>query len=464
MYELIEEHRSPRTLYTEQLVKRADITKEEAEAALRDFRGRLDAAFAETHPSTPPESKDTAAAAIEAGRSAPTAGTVSVDTSVDRGLLEQVLDGLTRRPAEFSVHPKLERILQAHRTAFESDQVDWALAEAFALGSVVLEGVPVRLAGQDTRRGTFSQRHGVLVDTRSESEYIPLAHLSPEQAPFMLYDSVLSEYAALGFEYGYSVANPDALVLWEAQFGDFVNGGQIVIDQFVVAAEDKWSQHSSLGLLLPHGFEGQGPEHSSARIERFLALCADDNLRVVYPSTAAQYFHTLRRQALASRRVPLVCFTPKRYLRVAGTKSAVAELTSGRLQLVLDDRAALDRAAVRRVLVCTGKVAHELMDKRDELGAPAAVVRVEQLYPWPANELHASLASYPNATEVWWVQEEPANMGAWGFVGWRLVALLDGRDLRPVTRDSSASPATGSQTVHEREQQQLLATAFAGLA
>jgi 2-oxoglutarate dehydrogenase E1 component len=280
----------------------------------------------------------------------------------------------------------------------------------------------------------------------------------------MLYDSVLSEFAALGFEYGYSVEYPDALVLWEAQFGDFVNGAQVVIDQFITAAEDKWGQPSSVGLLLPHAFEGQGPEHSSARMERFLALSAEDNQRVVYPSTAAQYFHLLRRQALATRRVPVICFTPKRYLRMPQTRSHVSDFTSGGFRLTLDDRADLDRQDVRRVLLCTGKVGHELMDKRDELGAPAAVVRVEQLYPWPEDEILTTVATYPNAREVWWVQEEPANMGAWNFVHARLArSLRDRAELRHVAREASASPATGSQTIHEREQEHLLAAAFEGL-
>jgi multifunctional 2-oxoglutarate metabolism enzyme len=281
----------------------------------------------------------------------------------------------------------------------------------------------------------------------------------------MLYDSVLSEFAALAFEYGYSVAYPDALVLWEAQFGDFFNGAQVIVDQFVAAAEDKWGQASSVGLLLPHAYEGQGPEHSSARIERFLQLCAEDNMRVVYPSTAAQYFHALRRQALATRRVPLICFTPKRYLRMPHTKSPVSALTDDGFHPILDDRADLDRDAVRRVVLCTGKVAHELMDKRDELGAPAAIVRVEQLYPWPEDDVLAAVSSYPNASEVWWVQEEPANMGAWSFADPRLTRVLGDRaELRHVARESSASPATGSQTIHEREQQHLLAAAFEGLA
>src|SRR5256886_4235972 len=332
MYELIEAHPSPRTRYTEALVREGDLTADEARGVGDDFRARLDAAFSETHQSAPPDASQAATpdAPSEPRLPAPQPDpSVRVATNVERWTLERVIDGLMSRPEGFTVHPKLERILQAHRVEFEKGEVDWSLAESFAFGSLLLEGTPVRLAGQDTRRGTFSQRHGVLIDQRTEEEYVPLAHLAPDQAPFMLYDTVLSEYAALGFEYGYSVDYPDALVLWEAQFGDFVNEAQVVLDQFVSSAEDKWGQASSLGLLLPHGFEGQGPEHSSARMERFLDLCAEDNMRVVYPSTAAQYFHVLRRQALATRRGPLVFFTPKPDLRAHSTRSQVSQPTRG---------------------------------------------------------------------------------------------------------------------------------------
>jgi 2-oxoglutarate dehydrogenase E1 component len=281
----------------------------------------------------------------------------------------------------------------------------------------------------------------------------------------MIFDSVLSEYAALGFEYGYSVADRAAWVGWEAQFGDFTNGAQIIVDQFIVAAEDKWGQSSRLALLLPHGFEGQGPEHSSARIERFLALCAENNLRVCYPTTAAQYFHVLRRQMHAPSRKPLVCFTPKKYLRVDATRSAVAELEQGSFREVLDDhRFTGDPASVTRVLLCTGKIAHELMDRRDELGASVAVVRVEQLYPWPERQLVALADKYTGCGEVWWVQEEPANMGAWNFVHGKLHRILrDRAQLRHIARPPSPSPASGSSAVHDREQEQLFSEAFADL-
>ncbi len=461
MYALINERVSVRELYTQQLVARGDLTPEECEAARADFRARLDRAFDETH-----EPHDTGIEDLGLTLDQPDqpGEDALVRTAVAPDVLERIVAALTSWPDDFQVHPKLERILQANRTMFDSGEVDWALAEAFALGSLLLEGTPVRVAGQDTRRGTFSQRHGVLIDVEDEREYLPLGHLADGQAPFRLFDSVLSEYAALGFEYGYSVSDPDSFVAWEAQFGDFVNGAQIVVDQYLVAAYDKWGQRSSLSLLLPHGFEGQGPEHSSARLERFLLLAAEDNLRIVYPSTAAQYFHVLRRQARASRRVPMVCLTPKRYLRMAQSRSPLEAFTDDDFHAVLDDRAAstLDPAAVTRVVLCTGKVAHELMDRRDADGTHAAVVRLEQLYPFPEPQLLTVLQRYPDASEIWWVQEEPANMGAWNYVRGKLVRVVGtlGAELHHIARHKSASPATGSHTVHEREQDELLGAAF----
>jgi multifunctional 2-oxoglutarate metabolism enzyme len=458
MYELIDAHQSVRAIYTHQLMQRGEIGPDDEQLIEADFRSRLNAAFAETHAVAPSTDDELTATPRPLADDASPDETVT--TAVDLQTLNQVIDGLTRVPKGFSINTKLERQLVARRTAFDRDEIDWALAEALAYGSLVLQGTTVRLAGQDTRRGTFSQRHSVIVDQSDEVEYEPLNHLADDQAPFMVYDTVLSEYAALGFEYGYSVSS-DALVCWEAQFGDFANVAQVVIDQFIVAAADKWGQHSSLALLLPHGFEGQGPEHSSARIERYLALCAERNLRVVYPSTAAQYFHALRRQIAAAERVPLVCFTPKRYLRMHHTRSTRTDLTAGRFGLLLDDTAELDRDAVWRVLVCTGKIAHELMDERDARQANVAVVRVEQLYPWPATQLTQMLDGYPNAHEVFWVQEEPENMGAWTFVHERLHRLLrDRAELRHIAREASASPASGSTKVHDREQRELLTAAF----
>ncbi len=451
MYERIAQRRSVRKLYTELLVNRGDITLEQAEAALEGFRAQLETAFNETHVSD--------RASAEPARAAQPAGSSVVETGVARERLARVVEVLTTFPPGFEPHPKLARILGARRSEFDSDRVDWALAESLAFGSLLLEGVAVRVAGQDTRRGTFSQRHAVVVDHRTEQEYTPLEHLGDDAAPFMIYDSVLSEFAALGFEYGYSIADRDAFVAWEAQFGDFANGAQTIIDQFVVAAEDKWGQRSGLVMLLPHGFEGQGPEHSSARLERFIALCAEDNLRVVYPTTAAQYFHVLRRQVHDPSRKPLVVLTPKRYLRVAASASPVADFTTGGFRLVLDDPAR--PVSPDRIVCCTGKIGHELIARRDDAGASAEIVRVEQLYPWPGELVREVLDRAPHATVVW-AQEEPANMGARSFVQRRLEEAAGGRPVEIVARAESPSPASGSSTVHDAEQRALLATAIPG--
>jgi 2-oxoglutarate dehydrogenase E1 component len=344
--------------------------------------------------------------------------------------------------------------------------VDWTLGEALAFGSILLSGTDIRLSGQDTRRGTFSQRHSVLVCHETAADYAPLAHLSSDQGKFWVYDSLLSEYAALGFEYGYSVVAKDALVCWEAQFGDFVNGAQIVIDQFIVAAEDKWQQTSGLVLLLPHGYEGQGPEHSSARIERFLTLCAEDNIQVVNCTTAAQYFHVLRRQVVRDVRKPLVVFTPKSLLRARQARSAIESFTSGSFEELLDDPlyadGGADPATVERVVLASGKVAFDAMAKRDEVKAPVAVVRVEQLYPWPDGAIADVLARYERASEVAWLQEEPENMGSWSFVRGRLERVTgDDYALHAATRPESGSPATGSSSVHQQEQEELISRALA---
>jgi 2-oxoglutarate decarboxylase len=468
MYELIDARRSVRKLYTETLVNRGDLTLPECEATLEDFRARLEAAFTATH--------ETAPAPPVVDRPAPEPEPVqAVLTAVPRERLEQVMTALSTHPDNFTMHPKLERILAQRQKAFAADQVDWALGEALAIGTILQDGTPVRIAGQDTRRGTFSQRHAVLVDFNDEHEYAPLAHVPPIpghedalRAPFMIYDSVLSEFAALGFEYGYSVAAPDTLVAWEAQFGDFANGAQTIIDQFIVAAEDKWGQRSGLVLLLPHGFEGQGPEHSSARLERFLTLCAEDNVRVTYPSTASQYFHVLRRQVLAPRRRPLVVLTPKRYLRMPATASPVSGFTDGGFRTTIVDDGGVDPATVARIVSCTGKIGHELIARRNELGDTAAVttaiVRVEQLYPIPTGEFTAIAQRYSAATEIVWVQEEPENMGARIFAMPLLHGLArPGMEVSWIARRASASPATGSSKVHDVEQQQLLDAAFGPL-
>ncbi|HEX8929240.1 MAG TPA: hypothetical protein VGA45_10025, partial [Actinomycetota bacterium] len=400
---------------------------------------------------------------VELERPMPIASAPEVDTKVDRRRLEHILRRITTVPEGFTVHPKLTKWLQDRSGALERDAVDWSLGEALALGSLLEEGRLVRLTGQDTRRGTFSQRHSVLVDQQTGEQYTPLSNLGPEQGRFFVYDSLLSEFAALGFEYGYSVANPEALVLWEAQYGDFINGGQIIVDQFIVAAEEKWNQRSSLALLLPHGFEGQGAEHSSARVERFLQLAAEDNIQVTWPSSAAQYFHLLRRQALRGVRKPLVVLTPKSLLRLAGTRSTVEELTDGRFQEVLPDPAQPDPDAVRRVLLASGKVYYDLAKRRNDDGLDnLALVRVEQLYPFPAEQIRAQLDAYPNAERIVWVQEEPANMGAWSCLSGRFERALE-RRVEVISRDEAAAPATGSPSIHQRQQQRLLDQALADL-
>ena len=456
MYQKIYERRSVRKLYTERLVNRQELTLEEAEKSLDDFQARMNEAFNETKGSAPP--KDIRAKAPEVVEMLP-----PVETGVARDRLELVHDVLTSHPQGFEPHPKLKRMLDKRTKLLDQDAIDWAHAEALAFGSLLLEGISVRLSGQDSRRGTFSQRHSVLVDYRSGEEYVPLAHLADDQAPFRCFDSLLSEFAVVGFEYGYSVANGDALVLWEAQFGDFVNGAQVVIDQFVVAGEDKWGQQSGLVMLLPHGYEGQGPEHSSARIERFLTLSAEGSIQVTQPTTPAQYFHVLRRQVMRSARKPLVVFTPKSLLRHAEARSKTAELTAGHFREMLDDPKVVDRDEVERILLCTGKIAYALKDERDEReAANVAIVRVEQLYPFPQEQLGDIFDRYPNATEVRWAQEEPENMGAWAFVHARLHRVLPKRlKLSHVARFESASPATGSAQVHAQEQEDLMDAAFA---
>ena len=334
--------------------------------------------------------------------------------------------------------------------------LDWSTAEALALASLATEGVRIRLTGQDTARGTFSQRHAVLFDQQDGYPYVPLQHLAPDQAPVEIINSPLSEAGALGFEYGYSLDCPDGMVLWEAQFGDFANAAQVIIDQFIASAEDKWEQLSGLVLLLPHGFEGMGPEHSSARLERFLQLAAEDNIRIVQPSTPAQYFHCLRRQALWKRRKPMIVFTPKSLLRHPQAVSTLADCARPGFQRILPDRAAAK--GIKRVLLCTGKVYYELSAHRQEQKRDdVAIVRLEQLYPLSVEQLEAALPLCPAGTPAFWVQEEPENMGAWSFAHGRLHRLAGTRyQLRHVSRAQSGSPATGSSAIHQLEHEDLL--------
>ncbi len=459
LYQLIKEHRSVRKLYTEALVRRGDITLEEAEAALADFARRLQTALDQTRASAPPHLTRLPPPP------SPTPLAAEATTAAPAEQLAAVVDALTTAPEGCTLHPKIVRVLETRAKLWASGQVDWALGEALAYGTVVLDGHDVRLCGQDTRRGTFGHRNAVYVDYRTGAEHVPLAEMARQQGVtsgrFFVYDSLLSEYAALGFEYGYSLFAPEALVAWEAQFGDFVNGAQIVIDQFLAASEVKWEQRSRLALLLPHGYEGQGPEHSSARIERFLALCAEDNICVANVTTAAQLFHVLRRQVYQASSKPLVLFTPKRYLRGREAYSPVEELSGGSFHPVIGD-ALTTPEDVRRVVLASGKVGLDLLVARDAARrTDVAIVRVEQLYPWPRPQIDAAISAYPSATEVVWAQEEPVNMGAWEFVRDRLGEIVDGRQsLERVARAASGSPATGSHTLHDLEQADILQRAL----
>ena len=455
MYRRIAEHRSVRKLYLERLVRQNEISLTAATEALDGFESRLQEALDAERAQLPAD--DVMALPPE-----PADGSLpDVDTTVGTAALGAVYDALAATPDGFAAHPRLVKQRQARDDMFAAGQVDWALAEALAFGSLLAEGVSVRLSGQDSRRGTFSQRHTTLVDYATGAEHTPLAALCGPTNRLWAYDSLLSEYAALGFEYGYSLDSPETLVIWEAQFGDFANGAQIIIDQFLVASEDKWDQRSGLVLLLPHGLEGQGPEHSSARIERFLILAAEDNMTLAQPTTAAQYFHLLRRQALWDLRRPLVVFTPKSLLRARSARSASVEFSEGSFRVVLDDPAPPRNP--QRVVLCSGKVGHDALAKRDASESSAAVVRVEQLYPWPRQDIAAVLARYPDAGELVWLQEEPRNMGAWNFVRSYLQEAFEGARPRCVSRPESSSPATGSRSIHTQEQAQLLNAVFASL-
>ncbi len=456
MYKAIAERRPVRKLYVEALVKRGEMSIDDAEKALQDFHARLQVALDETRAHAP--------APVKVPPPPKPAGVLPhVETGLAREALDSIFHHLTAYPSGFTPHPKLVRQFETRARLYaEQGEVEWATAEALAFGGLLLDGHPVRLAGEDSRRGTFSQRHAALVDFETGQPWVPLADLPGSQANFWVYDSLLSEYAALGYEYGYAVANNDVLVLWEAQFGDFVNGAQIVIDQYIVAGEDKWATTAGLVLLLPHGFEGQGPEHSSARIERFLTLCAEDNIQVCNATTAAQYFHLLRRQMKREVRRPLVIFTPKQPLRMAQSRSKIDALVSGSFAEVLDDPFVADPSAVTKVVFCSGKVCWDAMAERDKRQAPVAVVRIEQLYPFPGQQLREVIRRYPNAKELVWLQEEPDNMGPWNFVEHRVWRIKeDGYDLRCVARVGSGSPATGSKAIHDQELADLMDETFA---
>jgi 2-oxoglutarate dehydrogenase E1 component len=463
MYDLIDAKRSTRKLYTESLIGRGDITMEEAEQALRAYQAELERAFTETRDSIG-QPADPGAVRPRAVSEAP-ADHAAVPTAIPAEAIKAIIGSQLDMPQGFTPHPRLLPQLQRRAAMVEQDEIDWATGELLAFGSVLIDGHAVRLIGQDSRRGTFGQRHAVLVDRHTGAEHVPLRAFNTQSARFHAYDSLLSEYAAVGFEYGYSVARPDALVCWEAQFGDFVNGAQTVVDEFISSGEQKWGQQSGVVLLLPHGYEGQGPDHSSARVERFLSLCAQDNMTVAMPSTPASYFHLLRWQALSGRVKPLIVFTPKSMLRLKTATSAATDFATGSFRPVLPDPilagpSASDPAAIRRVVLCSGKIYYDLADRRQARGrSDVALVRLEALYPLPAAEIAAELARYPADAEVTWVQEEPANMGGWPYMALHLPAVAN-RRVSLVSRPASSAPASGSAKAHAAEQAAILDAAL----
>jgi 2-oxoglutarate dehydrogenase E1 component len=449
MVEQINAHPSVRELYEEQLIEEGVLTREEAdslvgdvETALRAAHDRLKASFAE------PQEIDHGAI----GRSS----TSGIDTAVPSATLEQLNEELLRTPDEFTVHPKLARQLERRRAAMTGGGIDWGHAEGLAFASLLVEGIPIRLTGQDVQRGTFAQRHLVLHDAHTGETFTPMQHLDGGSASFEVFNSPLSEYACLGFEYGYSAAAPEALVVWEAQYGDFANGAQIVIDQFISSGLSKWRETSRLTLLLPHGYEGNGPEHSSARLERFLQLAAQENIRVANCTTAAQYFHLLRRQALDATARPLIVVTPKGLLRLKEATSTIGEFVGGGFRSVIDD-ARIDKRRVQRLVLCSGKIYYDIVghEAYAEAAETVAVARIEQLYPFPTEAVAAVVASYPWLEEVVWAQEEPQNMGPWRSIRHRLEEAASRRRLRFVGRPWRASPSEGYPTAHLIEQDRI---------
>jgi multifunctional 2-oxoglutarate metabolism enzyme len=467
MYDVIDTKRGARKSYTESLIGRGDISMKEAEDALRDYQGQLEQVFNEV--------RELEKHAIEPSESIEVEQQLrkGFSTAVEKSLLQRIGDAELAFPEGFSVHPRVKPVLEKRRDMAYNGKVDWAFGELLALGTLVAEGRTVRLSGQDTQRGTFSQRHAVIVDRKTGAEFTPLQLLAtnedgtPTGGRFMVYNSPLSEYAAVGFEYGYSLGDPDSLVLWEAQFGDFVNGAQSIIDEFISSGEAKWGQMSEVVLLLPHGHEGQGPDHTSGRIERFLQVCAEGSMTVAQPSTPANYFHLLRRHAYDGIHRPLIVFTPKSMLRNKAAVSDIAEFTEMKFRSVIEeptyDVGDGDRNKVRRILLVSGKLYYELVarkakDNRDDV----AIIRVEQLYPIPRYRLPSTLDTYPNAAEYFWVQEEPANQGAWPTFGLELPELVPQlRNIKRISRRAMSAPSSGSAKVHAVEQQEILDEAFA---
>jgi 2-oxoglutarate dehydrogenase E1 component len=453
MVEQINAHPSVRELYEEQLIEEGVLTREEAEGFVSEVETMLRAAHDRLKASF-------GTGKVEHDGAIPRSTTADPVTTVAADTLAELTDELLRTPEDFTVHPKLAKQLERRRTAIEQGGIDWGQAESLAFASLLVDGIPIRLTGQDSQRGTFSQRHLVLHDVHTGETYTPMQHLEDATASFEVYNSPLSEYACVGFEYGYSAAAPEALVLWEAQYGDFANGAQIVIDQFISSALSKWRETSRLTLLLPHGYEGNGPEHSSARLERFLQLAAQENLRIVNCTTAAQYFHLLRRQALDATARPLVVVTPKGLLRLKDAASTLEDLADGSFRPVLDDPRA-DKGAVRRLALCSGKIYYDVAGHETrEQAESVAVARIEQLYPFPTEQARELVASYPSLDEVVWVQEEPQNMGPWRSIRHRLEEATGDLPVRFVGRPWRASPSEGYPTAHLIEQDRIVRDAL----
>jgi len=461
MYKAIARHPPVRDIYQKRLEEENQIGDDELRQMKSHLKEKLDAALEIAKQHRPAQSIQTLGGLWKGMTRA--GADWSANTAVPQATIRKIAEGLARVPPGFTVHPKLRKLLENRlEMGLGRLPVDWATAEAFALGSLVLEGTPVRFVGQDTQRGTFSHRHACLHDHEDGKKYYPLANLSSPQAEIIIVNTMLSELAVLGFEYGFSSADPRNLVIWEAQFGDFVNGAQPIVDQFIAAAESKWQKFCGLVMLLPHGFEGQGPEHSNAYLERFLSLCAENNMQICVPSLPAQYFHLLRRQMRRSFRKPLISFMPKSLLRSEASTSRLEEFTSGSFQTVIDDPAAPARDQAKRLLLCSGKVYFTLDAARRKYAVnDLAIVRVEQLYPYPRKELGGIISKYHRATDIGWVQEEPRNRGAWTFMDERLREILpDGRVLSYFGRRASASPATGLMRVHQAEEQELISHAL----
>ena len=464
MYQVIRSREGVREGYLKHLLKLDGVSREEADRIASRRREKLEAdlTFARSGSYVP---RSDMPAGIWAGYyGGPESEAGPVDTRVDRQRLSDLLEKMSRYPEDFHPHPKIEKQLnQLREVAAGARHVDWSTAESAAFATLAVQGLRIRLSGQDSERGTFSQRHAILHDVTDGHTYTPLEHLADDQAPVGIYNSPLSEAAVMGFDYGYSLDWPDGLVLWEAQFGDFSNAAQVIIDQFIASAEEKWRRLSGIVLLLPHGFEGMGPEHSSARLERFLTLAASDNIQVAAPTTPAQYYHLLRRQAIWHWRKPLVIMTPKSLLRHPKVVSSLEELAEGSFRRILPD-ALVDRQHTERVLLCSGKIYYELEAEREHLNRPdVAILRVEQLYPLPDQELREALATFADGTRVLWVQEEPENMGAWRYLRARYCGrLFDRFPFSVACRPASGSTATGSASSHKLEQKEILLKAFGG--